>query len=439
MGKDSGQIRAYSAADLEIMGCGHSTKIRKRYSHLSEDQLFIQKVKNKNTRFIPIRLLTKADQSKVNTYEKAAGQAAKRAKMTAERLAVLAEPMPGVGILPPAVTDRHGAMLTEIGGVWQVGRNPKGQSAEDIEAQAAAYSLAKSYNKVRFDKYTEILPACAHVKGYAELVEWVEDWNAKHADNPKMQTSEKTIYRIRKQVEEEGKKSLIGKHGAKEGQTKVTIEVWQYFAALYLKEGSPSSASCWLITAGHFCTNGDFGDFPCKDLFNKLIKKRFSPGTLCFYRKGYSIWNRKYAQYIKRDITLINAGQVWVSDHAQIDIAVKSAKGTKVVFGWITSIICMKTTKTLACVYHEEPPNSDHIFEAFFQAADIFGLCEYIYILIMEKTTDVATLQAGGTMFTGSMWTNSRQRACSVLWISSRSSPSRTTHRRKLSKDGTFA
>ena len=68
-----------------------------------------------------------------------------------------------------------------------------------------------------------------------------------------------------------------------------------------------------------------------------------------------------------------------MSDHAQVDVAVLDKSG-KVVFPWITAWRDFKTSKWLGWLLHCESPNSDHIFQSFYYAANEFGLPEDVYI-----------------------------------------------------------
>lgn len=76
MSEGPGQpIRAYSAAQLEVIGCGHNATIRRRYfpeqgGFITADQFIIEVASNNKTRFIPFRLLTANDQAKVTAYKK---------------------------------------------------------------------------------------------------------------------------------------------------------------------------------------------------------------------------------------------------------------------------------------------------------------------------------------------------------------------------------
>lgn len=249
----------------------------------------------------------------------------------------------------------------------------------DINHVAVSYANAPEYNRRKFTKYARIEQEAGLLEG-RELETWIKTvWNSK---NPKLKTSYKSVMRERKKVKEQGKTALIGQLGKRAGQTSVPSIYFEYFKSLALKEGGPSYNSCWRQVVGRYCPGGDLSSFPSVDSFLRRLNKEVGESAIYLARNGFAKWNRKYASYIERDYTKIKAGEIWVSDHAQIDVAVKSKDGKirKVVFGWITSFIDMKTGKALSKVYHEEAPNSDHIFQAFFIAADLHGLPEYLYI-----------------------------------------------------------
>lgn len=244
------------------------------------------------------------------------------------------------------------------------------------EFNAITYADAPEYNRRKADKYSLLLHKFSLYDG-SELKQKIAEHNT--TCEPGLKTSYPAIMKARTAMKQYGFTALIGKHGNTRGKTCVPDNAYKYFRTLYLTEGGPSSASCWRMTAGKYCSDGDITGFPSEDSFLRLINRRVGKSALCLAREGFSRWNRKYSQYIERDYSKIRAGQVWVSDHAQIDVAIKGKNG-KAVFGWITSFIDMKTSKALASLFHEEAPNSDHIFQAFFLAADAHGLPEYLYI-----------------------------------------------------------
>lgn len=245
-----------------------------------------------------------------------------------------------------------------------------------IEKDALDYANAPDYNRRQFDVKSTILHECEGIVG-KELEGWVEKWNQSH---PGMETSRATIMRDRKAVKEHGMNALLGKYGTSKGRTKALPEWLEYFKFAYLVEGGSPAKSCWLQVVGKYATEETIDTFPTVEVFTRWLKREVGESAIYYARNGFQKWNRKYAGYIDRDYSKISAGEVWVSDHAQIDIAAESAKNGKPVFGWITSFIDMKTGKALSSFFHEEAPNSDHIFQAFFLAAVAYGLPKYVYI-----------------------------------------------------------
>jgi transposase InsO family protein len=74
MGTTVREPRAYSVAQLEEIGCGIDTTVRRRYfpeqgGSLTVEQFIYIVVKNKPTRHIPFHLLTAKDQGKVSAWE----------------------------------------------------------------------------------------------------------------------------------------------------------------------------------------------------------------------------------------------------------------------------------------------------------------------------------------------------------------------------------
>lgn len=244
------------------------------------------------------------------------------------------------------------------------------------EETAISYSEASDYNRRKFDKYAALLKRFELYDGQA-LRKKVAEWNQKH---PARKTSYPSVMRARKEVKERGDSALIGEWGKRRGQSNIPDDAFEYFKSLYLKEGSPSARSCWSTTAGRFCIGGDISSFPSEDTFLRQVRLAIGESALYLARHGFKKWNRKYASYIERDYSNLKAGECWVCDHAQIDVAVKDPATGKPVFPWLTWFVDMKTGKKLGAYLHTEAPNSDHIFMSFFMAAERFGLPDFLYL-----------------------------------------------------------
>lgn len=242
---------------------------------------------------------------------------------------------------------------------------------KDFNYKQTNYSNAPAWAKVQADKYINILNACENLKGKS-LIDFVTMWNY---NNPCFKTSYSSIRKMRQRYQEFGINGLLAQYGKKEGVTIVDDSLYEYFKNLYLKEGAPSLYSCWQQTQGYAIRNGieSITKFPSHHSFRRRLEKEIPKQAIYLSRYGQSAWNRKYSNYIERDYSCITCGKVWVSDHAQIDIACVTDSGS-IVFPWVTAWRDFKSSKWLGWLLQSGHPNSDHIFQTFYYAAESFGL-----------------------------------------------------------------
>lgn len=245
------------------------------------------------------------------------------------------------------------------------------QSKEiSLELNLEIYSNAPNWAKKQADKYVKIINESKGLKG-KDLSAFVDEWNAKY---PKDKTSYASVMLARKKFEEKGLSGLLANYGNNKGKTKIQNEHYEYFKSLYLKEGAPSAFTCWLMTLGyarkfeHIPTQ----EFPKALTFKRKIENEIPAQSIYLARYGQAAWNKKFARYIARDYSTILAGSCWVSDHAQIDVAVKL--GDKTIFPWVTVFRDFKSAKWVGWLLHAEFPNSDHIFQSFYYGASDYGL-----------------------------------------------------------------
>lgn len=251
----------------------------------------------------------------------------------------------------------------------------KSQINKDVDIEI--YSNAPIWARNKADKYLLLFQQTKELKG-KELKSFISEWNIKH---PELKTSYPCYMSAKKKYEAEGISALLAGYGKNSGRTKINNEYFEYFKSLYLKEGAPSAYSCWLMTLGlaKRTDSVDTRDFPSLSTFKRRIIAEIPEQSVYLARYGESAWNKKYAMYIERDYSNVLAGEVWVSDHAQVDVAVRTEDG-KICFPWITAFRDFKTSKWLGWFLHTESPNSDHIFQTFYYSALEYGLPESVYI-----------------------------------------------------------
>lgn len=272
------------------------------------------------------------------------------------------------------------------------------EEQEKYETEMSIYSNAPAYQRKQADKYIAILTATEGLKGN-KLKQYITNiWNVY---NPHYKTSYPRVAEARKIFNEQGITGLLSQYGKTAGKSKINENDYEYFKSVYLKEGKPTLQSCWLETYGnHMRINAGVipEDFPSASTFRRLLEKRIPESYIYYVRCGEKAWNKKYSMYINRDASEIKPGQLWVSDHRQVDQAVICNLPKKVknevlryinylenkekrpVFPWLTVWRDFKTNKWLGWVINPVAPCSDQIFMSFYIAAEKYGLPEEIYI-----------------------------------------------------------
>ena len=239
------------------------------------------------------------------------------------------------------------------------------------------YSEAPDWAKTQVNKYILVIKAAENLKGN-QLKQFLKEWANTDGN---CDISYSSFIKMRRRFHEDGINGLLAKYGHSTLKCNIEESIFDYFKNLYLKEGAPSLATCWELTLGYAirAKNVLKEDFPSPITFKRRLHKEIPLQSIFLARNGQSAWNRKYGGYIERDYSNIKCGKVWVSDHAQIDVACKTEDG-KVVFPWVTAWRDYKSGKWLGWLLQSGHPNSDHIFQTFYYAAEEFGLPEDVII-----------------------------------------------------------
>ena len=251
-------------------------------------------------------------------------------------------------------------------------------STEEAELNMLVYSRLKNWERKTVDKYILLFDFIGAAKG-KEMKLKVEAWNEKYpADAVKIST----VYQKKKAYEEYGITALIPKYGKRAGQTKIEKEWMEKYEALYLTEGKPSVYSCWLQVLGFarkLTPETDVQSFPSPSTFDYQLKKSYPASAIYLARHGEHKWNRKYGNFIERDSSETKPGECYVSDHAQIDVAVQLPNG-KVCYPWLTAWSDFKSQKFVGWLLHPEAPNSDHIFQSYYNSCKEHGVPTDVYL-----------------------------------------------------------
>ena len=248
-----------------------------------------------------------------------------------------------------------------------------GDTAVDLK-----YSEVPSWAKLQAEKYVRILDASAGLKG-KKLKAFIDNWN--NNDEEEFTTSYPSLIKMRRRYFRYGVAGLISKHGQHLVGSCVPDDYFEYFKTLYLIEGGPSLRSCRDLTLGYAVRElgADRNNFPSFMAFKRRLDKEIPEQSIFLARNGQAAWNKKYNNYIDRDYSTITCNQVWVSDHAQIDVACYD-ENNKVVFPWVTVWRDYKSGKWLGWILQTGNPNSDLIFQSFYYSVEEFGLPKDVII-----------------------------------------------------------
>ncbi len=247
---------------------------------------------------------------------------------------------------------------------------------EKLEQNSDDYATAPVWARQQADKYLELINLTDGMT-QTQTKEFLQEWNIK---NPDKKSSYTRLFEARRKFNQFGISALLSKKGQQNNNYSIPNDYYEYYKSLYLKEGAPSASSCWLITLGYAKQKDNVNplNFPTCRTFDRYLKTQVPEQAIYLARYGQAAWNKKYASYIARDYSDLRAGTCWVSDHAQIDIAV-NFEGT-VCFPWVTVFRDVKTSKWLGWFLHAESPNSDHIFQAFYYGVQKYGLPTDVYL-----------------------------------------------------------
>ena len=245
-----------------------------------------------------------------------------------------------------------------------------------VENNCEEYANAPLWSQKQADKYLELINFTKDMT-HAEIDSFLEVWNNKY---PEKASSYTRIYLAKKLYEKFGISALLSKRSTSSNKKFIKQEYFEYFKGQFLKEGAPSANNCWLSTLGYAIKtdNVDKYTFPSCRTFHRRLLAEVPEQAIYLARYGEAAWNKKYANYIPRSYSELKAGSCWVSDHAQIDVAVNF--NGNVCFPWVTVFRDVKTSKWLGWFLHADSPNSDHIFQAFYYGVLNYGLPNDVYL-----------------------------------------------------------
>jgi len=292
--------------------------------------------------------------------------------------------------------------------------NPS-EDEPDIQWDIKVYTESPLYNRKLADKYNLALEFCEGCIGN-DLKKRIEEWNTA---NPDMTTSYPRILAARKAKKAAGVQGILGNYGKTRGRAFSIEELdgigdvaYRRFKGLYLNDSRRATEDCWHAARGRALelqrqldpskVDELYSRFPHASTFMRLLEKKLSKSSIYFARYGEEAWNRKFGAHIDRDDSNVRAGEIWESDHHQIDnLWIATAEGLsdtdaayikaavremrtelkgQHIRPWLTVWRDYKTGIILSWLISFDAPNAERVLNCFADAVDKYGVPEEIRI-----------------------------------------------------------
>lgn len=273
--------------------------------------------------------------------------------------------------LPQTAIDRY--MLAEMPHIPEVKVN-----TEDTELVMRTYDRASKRVKAHFDMWCKILSRSEGIVGSTALNLWVGHWNKEF---PEMKTSAGSIYRVRSQVAEHGRLSLLNE--CRTPGSTVKDEWWDWFKQCYLNDNRLPVSQAWRIALGKAMDAGHVKgpkDFPSASAFERRLRREVSDGLIHYAREGKKAFYNTQGYYIERDFSSIPAGSIWVGDTRTWDVFVKEQGKETPSTAYITLFIDMRTFLPMGWHLHTSAPGTDNTLRAIRKGIETYGVPSELYV-----------------------------------------------------------
>jgi len=273
--------------------------------------------------------------------------------------------------LPQTAIDLY--MLAEMPHIPEVKVN-----TEDTELVMRTYDRSTKRVKKHFDMWCQILARSEGIVGTAAINLWVSHWNKEF---PEMKTSAGSIYRVRAQVAEHGRMSLLNE--CRTPGSTVKDEWWDWFKQCYLNDNKLPVSHAWRITLGKAMDAGHVSgpkDFPSASAFERRLRREVSDGLILYAREGKKAFYNTQGYHIERDFSSIPAGYIWVGDTRTWDVFVKENGQETPSTAYITLFIDMRTFLPMGWHLHTSAPGTDNTLRAIRKGIETYGVPNELYV-----------------------------------------------------------
>jgi transposase InsO family protein len=218
------------------------------------------------------------------------------------------------------------------------------------------------------------------------LKSFIIRYRVEHPDE--RQFSWQTLMRKIRQFHEHGLPGLVNGYGVAQRFAPFSDEAWAWVKEKFLNINQPTAD--WCYSELMLESKGKNWEIPSKGTVLRSLRQLPYEDKV-FFREGEKKWREKCLPSILRDYESMTPGEVFVADHAQINVAVKHPSG-RTIFPWFTGWVDMRTRKILGWKL-ADTPSSDTINISLKHTIEKYGVPEHA---IIDNGRDFSSLHFTG-------------------------------------------
>jgi len=246
------------------------------------------------------------------------------------------------------------------------------------EAAFDGFDRQPEYKKLEALRWLTIIAAFEeHAKTIGKRCQAAQDFvRLWRIDHPQDRTfSHKTLFRKISQFRNSGIEGLINQFGSSNSFKAWPEEAQAYLFQKYCNINQPTASWCIQQLKTEAKKRG--WNLPSVVTMRRYVQ-RIPQETRDRYRKGKRYWQEHYLPSVLRDYEQMDPGELYVSDHEQINVAVKHPSG-RTIFPWLTAWKDMRTRKILGWVL-ADTPSSNTINLSLKYSIERYGAPQHIVI-----------------------------------------------------------
>lgn len=199
--------------------------------------------------------------------------------------------------------------------------------------------------------------------------EFIKHFNA---ENPEATITKAQLFRWQSKYKSGNVADLVDLRGGhNKGQTAISDDAWDCFYSLYMTQQKRSIQLCWDLTLK------EYPEIPSVSAFARKLKEIPKLAFIAYREGPKALENALPSRDI--DKTAMESNDVWVSDHHQLDMFVKSEDGKRVFRPWMTTFFDERSNKIVSFVARDADANATVVKKCFRIGVEKYGLPKVVH------------------------------------------------------------